>query len=393
MGSASKKEKKVKKESKRKRTHDDAEATLETDVTKDDEKAQDVAVEAAASNKKTEKKEKKQKKKKDTRSIDVADGGDDSAANDDDDAHKEIIPDDKPAEHQYTSKSSKATSKHALKRLERQKLMEQVPKVDEHGIAYTKLQLRRMRKRVERGLHPIETPHEEQERLQREAQLKREEEMELAGMMVIGTKDGDDEEEVEGDEDGQDEGDEEASDNEKDHEGQDEPIEQEVKPRPKKKARTKPLPPDYTCMACNNKHSPAHWIYDCPSKVRLPGSNQVAKHLKGIHNPDAKVFVSGLPFDVKQKDVIKLFEECGKVAHCKLVQFEDTKRCKGNAYVTFESKDDTLKALKLNGKKQTLKDGKELSLKVTKALSRALTKKGSPAPAKANSKFTVKKDE
>jgi RNA recognition motif-containing protein len=128
-------------------------------------------------------------------------------------------------------------------------------------------------------------------------------------------------------------------------------------------------------MACQNKHSPQHWIYDCPSKVTVRGVNQVSKNLKGVHNPDYKVFVSGLPFDTKQADLMSMFEHCGKIVQCKLVQFKDTKRCKGNAYIAFDSKENTLKAIKMNGLKQTLKDGKQLTLKVTKALSRALTKK------------------
>merc|ERR1711976_1090786 len=100
--------------------------------------------------------------------------------------------------------------------------------------------------------------------------------------------------------------------------------------RPKKKRRTKPVPSDYTCMACNNKHQPLHWIYDCPDKVYKPGANKLKKRLRGIHDPSSrKVFISGLPFDAKSKDVELYFEQekkCGKLVNCKLLQFEDTGR-------------------------------------------------------------------
>ena len=119
----------------------------------------------------------------------------------------------------------------------------------------------------------------------------------------------------------------------------------------KKAKRSKPVPPDYTCMACQNRHSPAHWIYDCPEKERRPGSNHVKKKLRGLNQPSScKVFVSGLPFEIKSREVEKYFAtSCGKVVHCKLLTFEDTKRCKGQAFVTFEEEESAKKALKMTG--------------------------------------------
>jgi len=113
------------------------------------------------------------------------------------------------------------------------------------------------------------------------------------------------------------------------------------------------------------------------------------------------VFIAGLPFDVKEKDVVMYFEkemECGKLTNCKLNQFEDTKRCKGSGFLTFEDDNSAQKALKLNGtmvswdlnnksdddnndKKKKKKKGvdeskkKELRLVVKKLLNRAVTKK------------------
>ena len=58
---------------------------------------------------------------------------------------------------------------------ERKRLQELVPKVDENGISFTKLQIKRMTKRVKRGLAPIETQEEAQERNRREAEMRKEE--------------------------------------------------------------------------------------------------------------------------------------------------------------------------------------------------------------------------
>jgi len=285
------------------------------------------------------------------------------------------------------------------RREERQALLEKVPKVDADGIAYTKLQLRRMVKRIQKGLCPIPTPQEQHELRLRELELQKEDEVEMAGMVynkseVTGRKEEadypdeeetcDDIEQVEVDDE------------------QDEPdpfVPSKTNPQPpsKKTKRSKPVPPDYTCMACSIHAD--HWIYDCPNKVTKRGTNLVAKKLRGIHAPDArKVFVSGLPFEMKQRDVESLFAACGKIAHCKLVTFADTGRCKGQAFISFDTDEGAKLALKLNGqalanetapkkkgKKEAPSTGgteehrKELKLKVTKVLNRVQTKGNSSA--------------
>ena len=157
----------------------------------------------------------------------------------------------------------------------------------------------------------------------------------------------------------------------------------------KKARRCKPVPDDYVCSACQNKHKPVHWIYDCPDKVTMKGTNQKAKKYRGLNEPDAKkVFVSGLPFDVKPKDVEGMFMSCGKVKFCKLLKFDDTGRCKGQAYITFDTEDAAKQAIKLSGttidnndeggsgkKKKKQKDQqdtkrKQLTLKVSKVVNR-----------------------
>lgn len=261
-----------------------------------------------------------------------------------------------------------------------------------------------MVKRVKRGLPPVPTEEEEKERIKKLKTEEKETQDELAGMIFKrdnevekdDAEDGDndndnDEDYVEKDvggtgEDGDKDGN--GDDEDKNTENQEDIQANNVKQPMKKKPRSKPVPSEYVCFACKNTHSPLHWIYDCPNKIHKPGTNQVKKKLRGINDPSSrKVFVSGLPFDCKGKDVELYFEKemkCGKVVHCKLLVFEDTKRCKGNGFLTFESDEGAKKALKLNGTKFSLgkedkkagnKKTKELRLGVKKVLNRTQTKR------------------
>ena len=285
--------------------------------------------------------------------------------------------------------------KRSKKRKEKEALMALVPETNEHGIAYTKLQRRRMMKRVKRGLPPVPTPEEELERLKQEAELKREEEEELAGMLYQR----DDKHEIDHlndqkiDEDLNDLDDErfpidESEDNPGDDVEQKPMNESSSQDQKSKKRRAKQVPTDYVCQACKNSHATPHWIYDCPDKVTIRGTNQVSKSVRGIHNPDdKKVFVSGLPFEMKRKDVETLFASCGKLVHCKLLTFPDTGRCKGQAFLTFDTAESASKAILLNNttidatpttgtnrEGQSGKSRSTLKLKVSKMLNRAATK-------------------
>jgi hypothetical protein len=329
------------------------------------------------------KKAKKEKKKPKKRRRD--DDDDDDGNGDDDKKRKRSLKD---------------------KKKEKAELMAKVPQKDEHGIAYTKIQIRRMMKRVKRGLPPLETEAEEQERRRQDALMRKEEELELAGMIY--KKENDDQRNNDGsvgtggseDEDGNseddDNDDDDAEENPANLDQEHETSVDAVPLPPKKKTkRSKPVPDDYVCSACQNKHPEPHWIYDCPDKVTMRGTNQKKKKLRGLHDPDPKkVFVSGLPFDAKEKDVQSMFQSCGKVASCKLIKFEDTGRCKGQGYVTFDSEKGAAEALKLSGtiidaaaatsdsKKNKKKKGddsssptkrKELKIKVSKVLNRKAT--------------------
>ena len=186
-------------------------------------------------------------------------------------------------------------------------------------------------------------------------------------------------------------------------------------PPSKKTKRSKPVPPDYICMACKNKPPPSvdgidsltlftpHWIYDCPLKTTKKGCNKVAKKLRGLHDPPSrKVFVSGLPFDCDEASVKRFFddgmsnsEEGGfELVHCKLLKFEDSKRCKGNGFLTFDSDDAAKLAIKCmnasvwkdieepgisskktkKGKDVKITEKKELKIKVVPVLNRFVTK-------------------
>jgi RNA recognition motif. (a.k.a. RRM, RBD, or RNP domain) len=373
--------------------------SMETIVTKDDEE------------KKKPKKEKK--RKRDNSKDEVTEGRSDISA--------------------ATNSKSASLRKELLKqrRLEREKLLDKVPKVDDNGISYTKQQIRLMRKRVQKGLHPVETPAEKHARLVHEAQLRKEVEAELAG--VNDNEDVDDHAENfdganNGGGDDADDADDDDIDIDKSVERRETNINNTVSPdegpidgdgdddndysyekrpddaferkvdqsmvRPiKKKKRAKPVPPDYICSACKNESDqPAHWIYDCSYKKTIPGTNQVSRKKRGLNDPlETKLFVSGLPFETTVQDVNDMFMTKANnaiVTHCKLIKFNDTKRCKGQAYVTFATPDAAKNALRLNGTiltptiKQNKNDNnqnrtnttKELKLKITKVLNRAMTK-------------------
>lgn len=334
-------------------------------------------------NKLAAKKEKKEKKRKKKRSHEEVDDEEEEEIDTKAATTTNDTSDDDDDETTTTTRTTK-------KREEKKKLMAHVPERDADGIAYTKIQRRRMMKRVKRGLDPVPTPREESERLQNEAQLKRDEEAELDGTLFAKEEEKDD-----------DSNDDEQQDTAMDEDDNKEetttampPVVVSDGPKKdvKKQKRAKVVPVDYVCSACKNKHTPIHWIYDCPDKVTMRGTNQISKKQKGVHDPDGKkVFVSGLSFEAKRKDVEGLFASCGKLTQCKLLTFEDTGRCKGQAYLTFETEASAKQALAMSGTTventsgdATGKDGKpkeikrkELKLKVTKMLNRFATKKGS----------------
>lgn len=354
------------------------------------------------------KKEKKRKRHHEDGQGDLDENIDESTSTEKENEGKEnLVVDTKEGEKKETNcnddnKESRRFAKkeeRSQKRREKEELLEKVPKADENGIAYTKLQIKRMLKRVKRGLAPVPTEEEERDRLRREAELRREEEAELAGM-IYKKEDTDEESETheehsDQEEENDDNLDAEDHSNEETNKGNDSHDlnagEDHTTPPQKKSKRAKPVPPDYVCQACKNRNTPSHWIYDCPEKKTVKGINLKKKKERGLHQPDSrKVFVSGLPFDVKPADVQQLFQSSGKVVSCKLVKFGDTGRCNGQAYVSFDSDEAATKALKLSGTTidNTKEDKKakskgtdastpkrqQLKLKISRVLNRRMTK-------------------
>mmetsp|Transcript_19447 Transcript_19447/g.45132 ORF Transcript_19447/g.45132 Transcript_19447/m.45132 type:complete len:337 (+) Transcript_19447:342-1352(+) len=332
--------------------------------------------------------------------------------NDSSNAKGEAVGDDKKTK---KKKMKEAKSRLKSKKEEKAELMKKVPLKDEEGIAYTKFQIRQMLKRVKKGLAPVATAKEIEEKRQNEARLRREEEAELAGLAstrntVDNNKVDTNETKTEDDsDDDDDDDDEKGNENEVSNDDGgaicqrvDGPITGKDDGSAKKKVkRNKPVPSDYVCQACKNRHQPAHWIYDCPDKVTVRGTNKKRKKERGISDPDSKkVFVSGLPFDAKVKAVEDFFavtKNCGTVAAVRLVKFEDTGRCNGQAYISFDTDDGAQRAIALSGttidaavmsSSSDVKDSKkkkedetpakrkELKLKVSKVLNRRKTKRG-----------------
>ncbi|KAL7490138.1 hypothetical protein ACHAW6_015940 [Cyclotella cf. meneghiniana] len=319
----------------------------------------------------------------------------------------------------YTSTTQNNNKKHKDKSSKKQakaELLTKIPTHDPEGIPYSKIQLRRMKRRVKNGLNPIPTEEEEREIERRKEEEKREVDACLFGNDVEAeeTNRYDEDGDANQNEDGTDEEDEDSVNNRQEelHPTNDASEktatntneQHQSQPPSKKTKRSKPVPPDYICQACQNKPSDnteftPHWIYDCPLKVTHRGCNAIAKRLRGLHDPPSrKVFVSGLPFDVTEGSVKRFFEENvsngedTEVIHVKLIKFEDSQRCKGQGILTFDSDEGAKAALKLNGciwsaadasiidkkkkgkETEKKKDGKQLRLKISKVLNRFVTK-------------------
>lgn len=321
-------------------------------------------------------------------------------------------------------KSSEATdTKEDRKRQREEKkqakaaLLDQVPKVDKDGISYTKQQVRRMVRRAKRGLTAIPTPQEEHELKMQDAAQRKEDELQWAGMLYNKGELGGDDDDSDSDDDaekGRDDNDSGSGSDDEDEEKdkisaskreiklqsnqptQEQRDAQASRPAKKQKLSKKPVPKDYVCQACKNKHDFPHWIYNCPDKVTMKGTNQVSASGHDQAPSAKKVFVSGLPFDAKATDIKNMFsKECqGTVTSLKLLKFPDTGRCKGQAFVVFDTEESASKALRMSGtkvsstilaedsspKKSTKKKGKEpapdkeLELKVTRVQNRSVTK-------------------
>lgn len=172
-----------------------------------------------------------------------------------------------------------------LKQKEKTELLAKVPTHDaETGRAYNKALIRRMMRRVKRGLTALPTKEEMKEIKKEERKIKQEDSLVYQGS--------DDDEEME------EENDEEKSDKEGNIVDEDVDMDQSESQSTEKSEEKinliddkdsdnnttatpkskKIIPVDYVCQACQNKHTPLHWIYNCPDKITKQGCNQKKKN-------------------------------------------------------------------------------------------------------------------
>ncbi|KAF2745270.1 hypothetical protein M011DRAFT_406845 [Sporormia fimetaria CBS 119925] len=64
------------------------------------------------------------------------------------------------------------------------------------------------------------------------------------------------------------------------------------------------------------------------------------------HPPNKRVFVGNLAFDVTKEDLSEHYGQCGEIADLHMATFEDSGKCKGYAWVTFEDVESATSAVK-----------------------------------------------
>ena len=62
--------------------------------------------------------------------------------------------------------------------------------------------------------------------------------------------------------------------------------------------------------------------------------------------PSRRVFVGNLAFDTTKEELQEHFSKCGEVADCFITTFEDSGKCKGYGWVTFEDLESAVKAVR-----------------------------------------------
>ncbi|KAF1834411.1 hypothetical protein BDW02DRAFT_569070 [Decorospora gaudefroyi] len=67
---------------------------------------------------------------------------------------------------------------------------------------------------------------------------------------------------------------------------------------------------------------------------------------KGAHPPNKRVFVGNLSFDVTKEDLETHYTQCGLVEHIHMATFEDSGKCKGYAWITFDDVDAATSAVR-----------------------------------------------
>ncbi|KAE8371520.1 hypothetical protein BDV26DRAFT_275932 [Aspergillus bertholletiae] len=83
-------------------------------------------------------------------------------------------------------------------------------------------------------------------------------------------------------------------------------------------------------------------IKDAKSFVGRPEKSQQENHKAGAagtasgNPPSKRIFVGNLSFDTTKEVIEEHFGKCGSVAHVQVATFQDSGKCKGYAWVTFE---------------------------------------------------------
>jgi RNA recognition motif-containing protein len=74
-----------------------------------------------------------------------------------------------------------------------------------------------------------------------------------------------------------------------------------------------------------------------PQKAQYgPKSTAHADGLASKRPPSKRIFVGNLGFDISREDIIEHYSQCGEVADAFLATFEDSGKCKGYGWITFE---------------------------------------------------------
>jgi RNA recognition motif-containing protein len=93
-----------------------------------------------------------------------------------------------------------------------------------------------------------------------------------------------------------------------------------------------------------------------PEEVGLDGKVKVG------HPPNKRVFVGNLAFDVSKEDLQTHYAQCGEILDIHMATFEDSGKCKGYAWITFEDVEAATGAVR----GYIFKDEKDIKKKETK---------------------------
>ncbi|KAF2476875.1 uncharacterized protein BDR25DRAFT_338994 [Lindgomyces ingoldianus] len=83
-----------------------------------------------------------------------------------------------------------------------------------------------------------------------------------------------------------------------------------------------------------------------PEKATTEQDGSDSKTDKPGHPPNKRVFVGNLAFDVTKEDLQEHFGQCGELVDIHMATFEDSGKCKGYAWITFDNVEAATSAVK-----------------------------------------------